>query len=145
MTGPLRFDVAEIRSRGRLELEEDVPAEAFQPLLEDEPILAGPIKAALELTARGGEIEAIGSVSGTWKLECWRCGERAVSSYRASVDAAVEAGEKGTLDLADEVRQTLVLAVPMRPICRTDCKGFCPKCRVNLNLKSCSCKENSNA
>jgi uncharacterized protein len=145
MNGPLRFDVAEIRARGRLELEETVPADVFQPLLENEPLLSGPVLAALSLTARGGEIEAVGSVSGSWELECWRCGEKARSDYRASVEAAVEAGEKGTLDLADEVRQTLVLAVPMRPVCKTDCRGFCPKCRTNLNLKSCSCKENSNA
>lgn len=145
MTGPLRFDVAVIRAKGRIELEEKIPAEVFQPLLEGEPTLSGPLTATLALTTYGPEIGADGTVSGSWLLECGRCGEMAESKYSAAVSTSLPAGEKGTLDLSDEVRQTIVLAMPLRAICKPDCRGLCPKCRMNLNMKSCSCKENSNA
>lgn len=141
MTGLLQFDVAEIRARGHLELDEELAPELLQPLLEDDPLLTSPLHADLELTARGGEIEARGRLSGAWKLECGRCGERAETRYEADVEASLPAGEQGLLDLSEEVRQTLILAAPMIPLCREDCKGRCPTCRANLNLKSCSCKE----
>ncbi|NIR65724.1 MAG: DUF177 domain-containing protein, partial [Aliifodinibius sp.] len=28
----------------------------------------------------------------------------------------------------------------MSPICTPDCKGFCPICGENLNLKTCDCQ-----
>ena len=31
--------------------------------------------------------------------------------------------------------------LPMRFLCREDCRGLCPKCGVNLNTGSCSCRE----
>jgi uncharacterized protein len=42
-------------------------------------------------------------------------------------------------DISDQVRQTIILAVPMIPLCREDCKGLCPKCKVNRNEKECGC------
>ena len=42
------------------------------------------------------------------------------------------------IDLAEDVRQTLVLAVPLKLLCRSDCKGLCPRCGRNLNQGSCS-------
>jgi uncharacterized protein len=43
------------------------------------------------------------------------------------------------IDLADEVRQTVVLAVPLKLLCRTECKGLCARCGADLNKESCSC------
>jgi uncharacterized protein len=44
-----------------------------------------------------------------------------------------------TLDLGDMVREQFYLALPMRPLCREDCKGLCPQCGTNLNLGTCAC------
>jgi uncharacterized protein len=44
-----------------------------------------------------------------------------------------------TLDLADMVREQFYLALPMRPLCREDCKGLCPQCGTNLNQGTCAC------
>ncbi len=41
------------------------------------------------------------------------------------------------LHLADVVREYLLLAVPMHPLCREDCKGLCPQCGHNLNEGAC--------
>jgi uncharacterized protein len=44
-----------------------------------------------------------------------------------------------TLDLGDMVREQFYLALPMRPLCREDCKGLCPQCGTNLNQGTCGC------
>ena len=44
-----------------------------------------------------------------------------------------------TLDLVDMVREQFYLALPMRPLCREECKGLCPQCGTNLNQGTCAC------
>lgn len=44
-----------------------------------------------------------------------------------------------TLDLTDAVRENLLLAVDMKPLCRADCQGLCPTCGVNRNTEVCIC------
>ena len=39
----------------------------------------------------------------------------------------------------DAIRDALTLELPLRVLCKEDCKGLCPKCGVNLNTGSCSC------
>src|SRR5438067_9850458 len=43
--------------------------------------------------------------------------------------------------LEDVLREQVLLAVPLKAICREDCKGLCPHCGKNLNLEQCSCAE----
>ena len=43
------------------------------------------------------------------------------------------------IDLREAVRQCSVLALPMKPLCRSDCAGLCPSCGHNLNLGPCDC------
>ena len=43
------------------------------------------------------------------------------------------------LDISESVRQYMVTAVPVRPLCTNDCQGFCSKCGSNLNEENCDC------
>jgi uncharacterized protein len=43
------------------------------------------------------------------------------------------------IDLGEMVREQLFLGVPMRRLCREDCKGLCPECGVNRNNERCDC------
>jgi uncharacterized protein len=47
--------------------------------------------------------------------------------------------DQDQLDLGEMVREQLFLVVPMRRLCREDCKGLCPECGVNRNLDKCDC------
>jgi len=49
--------------------------------------------------------------------------------------------EDGTIDLGPELRDELLLALPMGPLCREDCAGICPTCGANRNLTPCNCAE----
>ncbi len=49
-------------------------------------------------------------------------------------------GANHILDLGEVVRQYILLATPMKPLCRDECQGLCPQCGENLNYGPCSCK-----
>jgi uncharacterized protein len=43
------------------------------------------------------------------------------------------------VDISAIVKEMLVLEIPLRYLCQDSCKGLCPRCGQNLNVKSCSC------
>ncbi len=69
-----------------------------------------------------------------------------------NADTEMEIGlHKGDMDIdhytGDEVelnnifREQVILSVPMHPLCKTECRGLCPKCGQNLNVNKCDCRE----
>ncbi len=51
-------------------------------------------------------------------------------------------GEDETeIDLSADVRENILLVIPMKHLCRESCKGLCPHCGVNLNYESCDCHQ----
>jgi uncharacterized protein len=47
--------------------------------------------------------------------------------------------EGDLIDLEPTVRDTVVLGLPLSPLCRDDCQGLCPRCGADLNAGPCSC------
>lgn len=45
------------------------------------------------------------------------------------------------LDLDGLVRNEIMLNLPMKVLCREDCKGVCPKCGRDLNDGACDCEQ----
>jgi uncharacterized protein len=45
-----------------------------------------------------------------------------------------------TIDLGQLLDEQFYLALPMKPLCRDDCKGLCPTCGANLNVETCGCQ-----
>ena len=43
------------------------------------------------------------------------------------------------IDLGEDVRQYLVLSLPLKTLCKEDCAGLCPFCGTNKNRANCSC------
>jgi len=58
-------------------------------------------------------------------------------------DAEAEIGyyQGEGLLLEDTLREQVLLAVPLKTVCREDCKGLCPHCGKNLNEGACSCAD----
>jgi uncharacterized protein len=44
------------------------------------------------------------------------------------------------IDLRQLMEEQFYLALPMKPLCRDDCKGLCPNCGTNLNETTCKCE-----
>lgn len=48
--------------------------------------------------------------------------------------------EDNVIDLGQLMQEQCYLAVPMKPLCKEDCRGLCPVCGTNLNTGSCECR-----
>jgi len=69
-------------------------------------------------------------------------GHEELSVTDAEAEISYYQGE-GVL-LEDALREQVLLAVPLKLICREDCKGLCPHCGKNLNEGQCSCTNQLN-
>ncbi|MFH1830183.1 MAG: DUF177 domain-containing protein [Pseudomonadota bacterium] len=49
--------------------------------------------------------------------------------------------EGDRFDVSEVIREQIVLAEPMKHLCKEDCKGLCPRCGKNLNKGPCTCSE----
>ncbi|MDT8367664.1 MAG: DUF177 domain-containing protein [Longimicrobiales bacterium] len=117
--------------------------------------LAGPVKVDLVAHETGeSEVVARGELSTVLARECRRC--LATSEERFELDVTFvwsgdvefrgEGGEiralptgKDEIDVAEAVREELLLAVPAFTECTPNCRGLCPRCGTNLNEQSCDC------
>jgi uncharacterized protein len=66
-------------------------------------------------------------------------GKEELSVTAAEAEVSYYQGE-GLL-LEDVLREQVLLALPLKAICRDDCKSLCPHCGKNLNLEQCNCAE----
>jgi uncharacterized protein len=111
-----------------------------------------------------GSVHIRGSFQARLWLECGRCLERYCLSLDEELDlfylphmAGMRANEEeeevdlsdremvvayydgDRLALGDILREQCVLSVPMKPLCREDCRGLCAVCGISRNRKSCEC------
>jgi uncharacterized protein len=45
------------------------------------------------------------------------------------------------IDPTEDVRQMIMLSIPLKLLCREECKGLCPHCGKNLNIATCTCEQ----
>lgn len=48
--------------------------------------------------------------------------------------------DTNVIDISDFVRDTILLSIPMKPVCSETCRGLCSVCGINLNYGECGCK-----
>jgi uncharacterized protein len=115
---------------------------------------------SLEVSRAGETVTVEGLIRGDFRVKCGRClaaAEVAVDepNVRLTFVPAIESvlGEEGlesedldtfthdglTLDIRALLREYLVAAIPIAPLCRWDCKGICTDCGLNLNETQCGC------
>jgi uncharacterized protein len=101
-----------------------------------------------------------GEVRATVPQTCGRCLEPFPAGVRAAVDVRliprpatadnvelasddldVDFYQNDQLDLSGLVEAETMLALPMKPLCRDDCRGLCPVCGGNRNAVACACGE----
>jgi len=118
------------------------------------------------LTARRVEDEIFldGELVFSIGFTCARCLEEFVEPYRLPLNLVIqlvaresevgnEVGDndqfvvfpeaKKAYSLDQHVRDLIALEAPMKPLCKTDCRGLCPRCGTNQNESTCSCKVDS--
>ena len=110
-----------------------------------------PVKVTGKAFCRAGIVLLQYNAQFTLHVECCRCLEEFTPEYSMDFSATVvrelsgeDSGEflvaRGDqLDLADAVRADVLLSLPIKWVCREECRGLCPKCGANLNQGDCGC------
>lgn len=129
--------------------------EPFAP----EVVNVGQVDVTLAIQKTGNEFFCQGTVTADATVECSRCLKPVRKSLEGPMDFIIrpdsykpERGDAlddedyvmlphGDLraDMTPILRQTLLLALEMMPLCSESCRGLCPVCRKNRNEEMCSC------
>lgn len=147
----VRFSVATLP-----ELEWDASVTQCSPLS---------IEATVTNTGRGFLVR--GGVSTDVELQCDRCLQRFRHHLVASLDeeylpAIGQEGGNGdqgnhtedqfaeasrfqgdVVDMTEAVCEQLLLALPLKALCKADCLGLCPACGKELNSGDCACQHDT--
>ncbi len=120
----------------------------------------GPVKGEVKLVRTPRSILATGRLDTASLCQCSRClsefsqplSLELEEEFYPTVDIgtgrrlppppdpdALTIDEHQDLDLSEAVRQCALTAMPMKPLCSTQCRGLCPQCGANLNAGPCSC------
>jgi uncharacterized protein len=141
---------------------------SFEPgdidLSRDNVRQLAPLEWAATGERAGGEVRINGSLKTNVEMVCSRCLEPARHDITKSFDLyfrqrdelmfdedqEIELTEKDTqtafftgtqLAIGEILHEQLLLALPMKALCRVDCKGLCPTCGINLNSSTCNCPQ----
>jgi len=74
------------------------------------------------------------------RTECSRCLDELKIDLKKKLKLNYQvSGLDQEIDVTPEIREELLLNYPIKPLCKPDCKGLCPKCGEKLNEGGCSC------
>jgi uncharacterized protein len=105
----------------------------------DHPRLVRPVDLVLHATADKEEVTLWAEVAARVRLDCARCLEGFETDLKGSFEMRASVDDT-FIEISDEVRQALLLALPAKPLCRDDCRGICPGCGRNRNkTAACAC------
>ena len=149
----LVFDVKDLRHEDFKQYEALVSPETLG-LIFEEAEFVNPLSCTIILLRQGGNnISVTADVTSVISVECRRC----VAAFEIDVATTLdlffsfkdgsseqdEADERyydgETLDISEDVRQAVMLEVPMWPLCSETCEGLCPQCGTELNAGACAC------
>ncbi|MFQ5431777.1 MAG: DUF177 domain-containing protein [Nitrospinota bacterium] len=149
---PVNIDDIDIDSGSSLTFER--PLNTFFP--EGEKAESDrPVEISVTLRPVGSDVYLTGEAKGEIRLRCGRCLAEYPHQLDAELNTSFTVREGGnadedeedvytydgeTVDLYPLVRDQLLLLMPIKPLCREECKGLCPKCGQDLNEKDCGCR-----
>jgi len=65
--------------------------------------------------------------------------DRSTVDLKEEEEIQVLSVDTNYIDLDEDVRQYILLAIPQKLLCREKCLGICPACGVNRNNEACTC------
>lgn len=166
---PVKIDILKIRDAKGASMPVAGSVELDDVLDEGNEVrFRGPIEVAGTLINTGDCLMFTGTASGVVELLCDRCMESFESKVKGDVksmfvdasrtplqstgaarrddradDFEIRQFEGDEIDLTDDVRETILLALPTKRLCSLECKGICPMCGANRNASDCSCQSDS--
>jgi uncharacterized protein len=122
--------------------------------LDNHPNLRGDVQMTVELEKRPPHYFLKNHVRVAGSFLCDRCAKEIETSLLGELRSVFSSDEEMAardeevhlisadakeLDITDDIRDTLLLALPMKMLCTEDCGGLCAGCGANLNEEPCRC------
>ena len=109
-----------------------------------EIVSISPVRYFFRASMVRGSLLVSGSLSALCECACGRCLESFTMDledietchYYDEVDVE-------EIDVATDLREDILIALPSNPLCSEECQGLCPSCGTNLNESSCDCADRS--
>jgi uncharacterized protein len=154
--------IIDLDSIGRSPRQIDITFDASQIELADEARLVGKVDFRGSFSREGLRTIVQGEIATDLIVDCSRCLEPVnrhfdipfeavfVDTDDEAADEEIRVGTEhldeslvidGQIDIAEVVREQIILALPETALCREDCQGLCPKCGANRNLIDCRCTD----
>lgn len=109
-----------------------------------------PVRARLLMESVVEGVLASGPLSGLMVVRCARCLASSERPFLVETQELFATGAgatddeyplvDGIVDVEPMIRDAVLLAMPMAPLCRPDCLGLCPRCGGDRNLGECACE-----
>ena len=108
---------------------------------EDLPSLTEDIKVNGVVELAGKTVIAKADIHSAYQTQCVRClapidGKLDIPNFQV----VLQIEKEDTIDLTENIREDIILALSPRFLCKGTCKGLCPHCGKNLNKEKCTCK-----
>jgi uncharacterized protein len=133
------FSITELRVHRTLQKQETIEP---TPLLGPPPELiayTAPVSADVTVDLVGAEILVSGKVQTEFGCVCSRCLAEFRYPIKASFRQNVTATEE-PVDVSPYIKESVLLDLPLKALCRESCRGLCPNCGVNRNETTCHCE-----
>lgn len=148
MSTPLVVNVVELLRRPGSSKDVDATVAVDDFDFRDDRVLSTPIVVHLRLESLSNGITVSGNATGEWAGECRRCLKPVAKPLRADIDELYQlvledpdayAIDHDQVSLLPMLRESLLLALPLAPLCREDCPGLCATCGADLAEGPCAC------
>jgi len=135
----IRVNVKHIVEEG-LSITGNLPPSIFDMGESDRLNSSNPLAYDLIVLPTADNILVRGTLRTTLRCRCDRC-LRYYDHLVENPDVCLfyEEVTDDFLDLTDDVREDILLGFPQKCLCIPDCRGLCPECGHNLNLRECDC------
>ena len=146
----MRVDLSPIReSLGAAIQFQEVQELASEPELG--LIFSGPLEVKGSITNTGNGFLVTANLKFSYEGSCSRCLDTVNAAQEVTFTEEFNLEDNDSLlvikgdqlDLSAYLAEQVLLALPMKLICKPECRGFCAECGVNLNQASCQCKNES--
>lgn len=103
---------------------------------------AGPIEYRFFVQRLTEQLVVKGDLKAPLRVKCVRCGDFFSTTARDSDFLCTYFIKPGLreVNLDQDIREAILLALSTYPLCSKDCQGLCHKCGHNLNNGKCDCK-----
>lgn len=102
----------------------------------------GPLSYDLTVQRVSDELVVRGALEISFGCRCARCGDDFIKNIFIAHFCRNFAltSKNEIINLTPDVREDILLSLPMIAVCSDTCRGLCGVCGVNLNREKCKCK-----